>query len=221
VSNILTIAAAMEGTTDERFLLPVIQRTFELLAFDCEGDIDVFDPVCIKFQKEGSFTERVLAVSKEAKVFGINVLCIHTDADSGNDKNAFLYKIRPAFDAVTNRKEDDCCKNLVAVVPVHMTESWMLADKALLKTEIGTNKPNIDLGIHRAAESIADPKEVIINALSIVQRHLPKRRSRLTIDDLYQPIGQKISIEKLCELQSFVKFKEAGREALIQLNYMH
>ena len=44
-------------------------------------------------------------------------------------------------------------KTSVIIVPIQMTESWMLAEKELLKKEIGTDKTDIELGIHRDPES--------------------------------------------------------------------
>ena len=102
-----------------------------------------------------------------------------------------------------------------------MTEAWMLADKELLKEEIGTTMSNTDLGINRSPESIADPKETIKNALDIAQSHLSGRRSRINIGDLYQPIGQKITMEHLEKLESFNKFKLSVENALKKLKYLN
>jgi hypothetical protein len=45
MANILTIAYTTEGTTDERFLKSIISKVFEDAAFDCESQIEIFDPV--------------------------------------------------------------------------------------------------------------------------------------------------------------------------------
>ena len=97
----------------------------------------------------------------------------------------------------------------------------MLADKELLKEEIGTNLSNTDLGINRSAETIADPKKIIEDALIIAQQDLPKRRNKIIIDDLYQQIGQKVHIDKLRFLDSFNKFELSVKSAFVSLNYLH
>ena len=102
-----------------------------------------------------------------------------------------------------------------------MIESWVLADKELLKSEIGTKKTDTELGIQRPPESIADPKQVIEDAIRIGRQDLPKKRRKdLVIADLYQIMGSSMPIEKLDALPSFVKFKEGVREAFRVLNYL-
>ncbi len=220
MSNILTIAYSTEGTTDQRFLESIIRKVFEDAAYKCESNIEVFDPVFIKFPKENSFVEDVLKVSTEAYNTGIKVLCIHVDADNSDDKNVTQHKIIPTIAAFDDQVDNTICKNLVPVIPVQMTEAWMLADKELLKDEMNTNKSDVDLGINREPESIADPKKVIEDALNVAQAHLPRRRNKIVIGDLYQPIGQKIAIEKLETLSSFQKFKLSVENALKKLNYL-
>ena len=220
MANILTIAYATEGSTDERFLNTIIKKVFEEIAFDCEGVIEVYDPVFMQLPKANSFVNSLVNLSRKAYQSGFNVLCIHVDADSNVDAEVIKYKIAPAFKAVNSELDNTVCNNLVAIIPIHMTEAWMLADKDLLKNEIGTNMSNIDLGISRTPESIANPKEIIKTALEIAQAHLPSRRNKLDIGDLYQPIGQKLSMERLERLESFIKFKSSVSAALRNLNYL-
>ena len=102
-----------------------------------------------------------------------------------------------------------------------MMESWMLADKVLLKTEIGTTKTDNELKIDRAPETIADPKFIIEEAIRIAQQEKTKRRRReLNISDIYLAIGQKISIEKLSQLQSYQQFQDNIRRAYRELHLM-
>ena len=101
-----------------------------------------------------------------------------------------------------------------------MMEAWMLADTELLKSEIGTTKSDNDLGINRDPESIADPKTVIEEAIRIAQSDLPKRRQRLTISDLYAIIGDKIGLDRLSLLNSYLRFQEEVRNTYRTLNYM-
>lgn len=221
MSNILTIAYTTEGSTDQRFLKSIIIKVFEEVAFGCEGSIDVFDPVFIRLPKKDDFVSNLLAVAAEAHKIGINVLCVHVDADNNSDEQVTHFKVNPAFSAIENQNDNISCKNLVAIIPIHMTEAWMLADKDLLKDEIGTDMSNADLGINRTPESIADPKKYIESALNIAQAHLPKRREKIHIEDLYQPIGQKVAIGKLEVLPSFNKFKLSVEEALRKLNFLN
>lgn len=219
MSNILTIAYAVEGPTDERFLGGIIQRTFEDIAFNCETDIEVYPISLLPSPKLGSWVDNVLQLSKDAFERGIQVLCIHVDADNASQMEAFANKINPAFKAVLERDEE-LCKNLVAVIPVHMSEAWMLANKELFKEELGTSKSNADLNIARKPESIADPKETIENAIRIAESDLPRKSRRITVTDLYQPLGQTIPLSDLVLLPSYDNFRTAVLQAFRTLNYL-
>ena len=104
-----------------------------------------------------------------------------------------------------------------------MTESWMLADKELLKSEIGIESSDLELGIHKNPEEIANPKAVIENIIRLSKENQVKRRRNkgLNISDLYQIIGQKIDVSKLEKLASYMKFKNSLIEKLKELNFYH
>lgn len=215
------IGFATEGTTDVRFLESIIQRTFEEVAVECKGDIQVMPIQSLEKVTGESFVEMVLEYAKRSIEHGVMVLCIHTDADGSDDRKAFTYKITPAFESVQHTIAD-ICKILVAIVPVQMTEAWMLADPDLLKHEIGTSKDTSELGLDRAPEAFSNPKAAIEEAIRIARANFPaRRRHKLTIAELYQPLGQKIQLKTLERLTAYQKFKEAVREAYRQLHYLH
>lgn len=150
------------------------------------------------------------------------ILCVHADADAPDSSGCFQHKISPAFEQVTLSAHTQLCKLLVAVVPVRMTEAWMLAETDLLKKEIGTTKSDAELGLNRNPESIANPKRLIADAIRIARQDEVKRRRReLSIEELYLPIGQKVSLTALERLPAYQQFKEAVRSAFRQLNYLH
>ena len=209
-----------EGVTDKRFLESVVKRTFEEVAFECVGDIEILDIQLIKVPKQ-EFIKEVKAAQIGYEKYGIMVLCVHADSDSSTDKDVFEHKILPAFEFAEITEEEEICKNLVAVVPIQMIEAWILADKELFKEELGTDKSDQDLGINKKPESLSDPKKTIEEAIKIAFSNLPKRRRKPTIGELYGPIGQKIKMNKLEKLPSYLKFKEGVRDAFKKLNYLH
>ncbi len=210
-----------EGSTDNRFLESVAKRSFEEIGFDCNGDVEIFvKPLSISKSNLG-FVDYVRNASKHGvDEFGISALCVHTDADDIDDTNAYKYKIFPAKELLKDLDNFEYCTLLIPLVPVRMIEAWMLADKELLKKEIGTTKSDVELGINRFPEQIRDPKAIIENAIRISMEHLPRRRRSLNIGELYQPLGQKISLEELDKLDSYKKFKEEIRQTYRDLNYM-
>jgi hypothetical protein len=220
MSNIVTIGYSTEGTTDQRFLETIIKRTIEDVASECQGEIYVFDPIYYKFPKPGNFVKGILSLASEAHENGIFILCVHADADDFNVNNVMNFKIKPAFEEV-NKIQDNVCKNIVPIIPVTMSEAWMLADVELLKNEIGTDLSDKELDFHRHPETIANPKAVIENAIRITQEQFSKKRYKITIGEIYQSIGQQLDIDKLNTLKSYQLFKTEVIKAFKALNYLH
>ena len=73
---------------------------------------------------------------------------------------------------------------------------------------------------HRAAENVARPKELIKEVIRIATQDLPKRRRRLDISELYLPLGQKLNLAELDQLESYRKFKQSVRQSFINLNFL-
>lgn len=135
-------------------------------------------------------------------------MCLHLDADAPSDEEVFNRKIIPLLSYMESLTDPDICHNILPLLPVQMTEAWMLADLSLLKVEIGTQMSDQELGLSRAAESIADPKRTIEEAIRTARANLGRRRRKdLSISDLYAPLGSQISIEMLEHLASYRKFK--------------
>lgn len=216
------IGFTTEGTTDVRFLRKIIERSFEEIAYECQGDVEpVVWPLEVK-KTDLSFSEYALKAAQQGvEEIGMMILCIHSDADDATNQNVLDNKIAPARELIKAQSDDTTCKILVPAIPVQMMESWMLADKDLLKNEIGTTKTDNELGINRSPESITDPKAVIEEAIRIARQEITRRRrKKLRISDLYLPVGQKVSIDKLKELPSYRRFQEDIRQAYRELHLM-
>lgn len=216
------IGYTTEGQTDVLFLEKIIERTFEQIAFECVGDVE---PVVwpLKVNKKGlSFSEYALLASQQGvDEIGMMILCIHSDADDVSNQTVLNNKIGPARELINAQNDATTCKIIVPVIPVQMMEAWMLADKDLLKKEIGTTKTDRDLKINRLPESIADPKTVIEEAIRIAQQEKTKRKRRdLRIGDIYLAVGQKISFNKLEQLPSYKQFQNDIRQAYRDLHLM-
>ncbi|WP_373516990.1 DUF4276 family protein [Pricia sp.] len=215
----LIIGLACEGPTDARFLSSIIKRTFEDVIFEFTTNVEILDVQNIIVPND-AFNDYARNAAKEgAEKFGILVLCLHADADDFTDENTFETKIKPAIESIAN-SEIDICKNIIPIVPIKMTESWLLADQECFKDEIGTSNSFADLGIDRPPENLSDPKNTISEAIRIAFEDKPARRKRPKISELYLPIGQKCSIVHLEKLTSYSKFKDAVKDCLLELNYI-
>jgi hypothetical protein len=205
LSQIITIGYIVEGSTDVRFLENIIRRTFEDVALLCEREIEIYSVTSIIADRGKPFVEQIQEAIKDADKQGIEFVCVHCDADDRNDENVQKHKMIPALKACDSFSVEKNIK-LLSLIPVHMTEAWMLADKAVFKDEISSRLDDYELGIDRAPESYNDPKNIINEAIRISQSGLSRRRQKLNIADLYSPLGQKISLDSLKRLPSYQKF---------------
>jgi len=218
MSNILQIGYTTEGTTDIRFLENIIRKSFEYAALNCKSQIEVYPPEYLKKEGDG-IVEQVVNMIKKYPFF--HVICIHRDADSPTKEDILKNSIHPAFQAV-KKMDVHVCKNLVPIIPVQMTEAWMLSNIDLLKEKMGTSKSNNELGLPnklKAIETLSDPKYDISEALRIAQLNQSKRRKKLTISQLYSPLSQELSVDDLLKLPSYVDFIADINNSLKQLNY--
>ncbi|HMQ60089.1 MAG TPA: DUF4276 family protein [Flavilitoribacter sp.] len=216
----LIIGFTVEGSTDYRFFESIIQRTFENIAFECDGQIEIL-PIQFVEKEPGNFEDSIFECAKKASMNGIMVLCIHTDADNKTDNHVFKNKINPAFTKISLYPGIDVCKNLVPVVPVQMTESWMLADFELIKSELNTKKTDKELGLDKQPESYSDPKKVFKEVIRLSFENYPQRRKRPDISEFYQLLGQKIALDKLEKIPSFLKFRDNVRTAFVELKLLN
>jgi hypothetical protein len=206
----LFIGLIAEGTTDVRFLKNVIYKSIQELSWSCDNQVDIFDIQEVTAEGD-SFVNKMLAASKNAcQTYGISVLCIHADSDASTMDTVMQNKFEPFFSALKDMSEDEYCKHIIPTIPIQMIESWMLADKELLKRLINAkDMSDADLGLDRAPESYADPKSAIENAIRRAMAEQPKKKRNLVgISDLYEILGNRLSLERLRTIPSFAKFEE-------------
>ena len=217
----LFIGLVAEGTTDVRFLKNVINRSVLELSWQCDNQVEIYDVREIKV-KGDSFTEKMLAASRRACKEGLDALCIHVDADARSAEMVMQHKFAPFFDALNAMAKEECCKHIVPTVPIQMIESWMLADKELLKRLINAEgKSDVDLGIEKAPEAYSDPKSTIENAIrTATAGQSKKRRMQITISDLYELLGNSLQLEKLRTIPSFQGFERNVLRVFAEMGLM-
>lgn len=218
----LFIGLVAEGSTDVRFLKNVIYKSVQELSWQCDTMVEVFDIREINADGD-SFVEKMLEASRIAQdKYSISMLCIHADSDSKTIADVMENKFVPLFEALKDKDESECCKCIVPTIPIQMIESWMLADKVLLKRLINAERfSDTDLGLDRAPESYADPKEAINNAIRIAMEGKPKkRRDQINISDLYEILGNTLGLEQLRNIPSFCSFEANVLKVFRELNLL-
>lgn len=136
----------------------------------------------------------------------VDVLFVHRDADSAGAEARFL--------EITRAVEVACVTvPWVTVVPVRMTEAWLLLDEAAIRKAVG--RPNgrtpLDLPTPREAERRAKPKQILADAFLMasettgrrkkqIGRNFPHYRTRLLAD---LPINGPVT-----QLASWMRFRD-------------
>ncbi|MDQ1829800.1 hypothetical protein [Massilia scottii] len=141
-----------DGTSDE-VLLPIINW---LIDFHCPG-ARIVPSFARDFGKIGhGLNARVAATLAN---FPCDVLFVHRDAEA-MPREARLDEIAEAMRGVD--------MPFVPVVPVRMTEAWLLSDETAIRFAAGnaSGRHLIELPPRKKWEALPDPKEVLLNALT-------------------------------------------------------
>lgn len=214
----LLLALYCEGSTDHRFLPPVISQTARrILDNHQRNNTDVASIRLVEVKKKKR-PESILQAAREA--LGFHALIVHTDADYPSPDKAWYERFEPGYKLVQQTKED-VGRDLLPIIPVQAIEAWMLADYELLLEEIGTKLNAYDLDIPVKAnqvEAISKPKLRLKKAIRTAYAGRSKRHREIDIDFLYQPIGERIKLERLMEVPSYVQFVEDLTDTLRTLN---
>ena len=217
----IIIGLTAEGTTDNAFLKNVIYRIASDIALECSKDVEIFD-VQIIDAYGATFVEKTIAALRKAYGY-THAVCIHTDADGRTNQNVLRNKFLPLKVEMSKLSHEEICDVVIPTIPVQMIESWMLADKSLFKELIDAKQiSDKDLSIDKMPEQYADPKAVINNAIQVsLSKHGKRRRDRVVIGDLYEILGNSVSIAALRKLPSFREFEENMRTAFRKLNLLY
>lgn len=223
MSRQIFIGLVAEGTTDVRFLKNIIYKSVQELSWQCETELDIFDIREIHSTGE-TFVQKMLDAAKIAQQdYSISMLCIHADSDCRSASEVMQNKFVPFLKALHSLPPEDYCKCIVPTIPIQMIESWMLADKPLLKSLINAEAmTDSELGLDRAPETYADPKRAINEAIRITMEGKPKkRRDEIRISDLYEILGHELTLDSLRTIPSFCDFERRVTDAFKQMNLLH
>lgn len=144
-----------------------------------------------------------------------DVLFIHRDADRvGAD--ARYAEITEAV------QQAGCAHHWIGIVPVRMTESWLLLDEAAIRRAAGNPNGRIELDLPSPAEAerVADPKSLLRSAIILSAEVQGRRRRALTKrlsgirDQLLEnlPVGGPLE-----QLESWTRFRDDTVAALNQI----
>jgi len=220
----LGLALFAEGLTDHRFLGSVLNRLCtELCHSHGRTPVDIGEVLelhTLPGFEEQSRAERISAAARRAAT-AWHILFIHADADA-DAKAAREERIKPAMNRLTATGEFSSDR-IVAVIPVKMTEAWMLADPDALRKALHLAE-NLDLELPartRELERLTDPKTQLQQITRLSSTRKRQRRRRDPLKSLPRQLGDSISLDCLRRLPAFQTMERELRQSLTQLGYLH
>lgn len=142
----------------------------------------------------------------------VDLLFVHRDADRAG-ATARLEEIANAVRAVVG------APGWVGVVPVRMTEAWLILDEAAIRAAVGkpSGRTPLDLPTVREAERRANPKEILADAFLAASAATGRRRRNVERDFgvLRQRLLRNLPIHgPLTQLTSWTRFRDDTLHAI-------
>ncbi len=198
MNTALTCTLVADGSSD-RVLVPLLER---LLDEHCPGPYR--SPHFAGLPAGLPLAERI---RQALDLYPCDLLFVHRDAEK-EDPTLRSKEIRAALADLKG------CPASVSVIPVRMTEAWLLVDEAAIRAASGNpgGKVALDLPALPRIESLPDPKEVLFTALRTASELPPGRlrkfdpqEKRHRVTDLIDDLG------RLRRLPSFAHLEEQIR----------
>jgi Domain of unknown function (DUF4276) len=192
-----------EGPSDYHFLSPLINRLLEVVGarlFPAECGVDETVGIDAPWVK-GSRAERFVAAVERGGE-GCSLFVVHTDG-AGNSRKACESNVAPSREALRAASDE---RPVVACVPVHEVEAWLLTDPEAFRTALGGG---VAPALPPEPEREPDPKATL-------KRLLAESGVRRPPERLFALFGERVRFETLRALPAFVAF-EAEIEAAVHM----
>lgn len=153
-------------------------------------------------------------IEKALELYPADLLFVHRDTDNF----PFAARREEVMEAVSRLARPQLA---VPVVPVRMTEAWLLIDEAAIRRAAGNPSGTVALNLPRprAIENLADPKAVLYEALHSASELSGRRRRKFNVVSAAGIVPEHIrDFEPLRQLPAFLEFESTLRRALDSLN---
>lgn len=200
----LTYTLVADGSSDE-CLMPIIDWTFGQLfptiEFSGAFATDLPSP-------RHGLRSRVLTAQK---LFPCNLLFIHRDSENQNPNQRHVEIMQLA---------GDVNHPIVPIVPIRMTEAWLLTSKNAIRKAAGNPNGDSDISIPsiKRLEAEPDPKETLFKALRDAANLGARQMAKFDVHSRRRRVAECISdYTDLRKLPSFHRFENALQEAVADL----
>jgi len=167
-----------DGSSD-RALLPILTWALQQQGVPCAIQPTWADLGRLP-RRPHTFVERIVTT---LRLYPCDLLCIHRDAE--REPHAVRRgEIMRALDQVAQQQQQR--PTAVCVVPVRMSEAWLLFDEMAIRTAAGNPRGRQDIQLPRLAdiERTPDPKEILRQLIRTASGLSGRRLQRLEMNQL-------------------------------------
>jgi hypothetical protein len=189
--KVWTSALLADGTSD-RALIPLISRSLQDLAPNL-----FFADIAVADGGNGSLRDRVIKCLDD---YPCDLLFVHRDSESQNPELR-LSEIETATENLAVKP--------VAVIPVKMTESWLIVDSAAIRRAVGNpiGIESLELPSLNRVERV-DAKKILDGALSVAAHKSARRRHKFRPESYRFRVAEELpDIKLIRQLASYSAFE--------------
>lgn len=208
--DLIRYTLVTDGSSDRVLLHPIDWLLMRLTRLDFEGEWA--NPSLLPRGTRADLLQRVTAALEN---YPCDLLFIHRDAEA-DPREARVSEIETALRSLTDRPPAVC------VVPVRMTEAWLLIDEQALREAAGNPRggARLDLPAARALESLPDPKETLFDLLRKASALRGRRLRRFRMRQAGHRLAELIEdFSPLEQLPAFRAFRNDLDEVLRQKSW--
>jgi hypothetical protein len=152
-------------------------------------------------------------VHKSIELFPCDLLFVHRDADTASLDD----RRREIERAITDACIDNDVSVVICVIPVRMTEAWLLFDEDAIRQAAGNPKGTVLLQLPRLSdiEDLPDPKRMLHIALLTATEYGTHRRRRFDVNVAVRRVTECIdNFSPLRKLSAFMALEEEIRRTV-------
>lgn len=155
---IIECALLSEGSSD-KVLIPILQWLLRVYAPNNPSSVEWVDLLRCR-RKPATMVEKITAA---LDLYRCHLLFIHRDSD-GKDPGMRYGEIKDAIASLPHKTRS---LPYICVVPICMTEAWLLTDEAAIRSAAGNPNGTVSLALPplQRIETIPDPKEQLCDLL--------------------------------------------------------
>lgn len=205
--KLIRVTLVGDGSSD-KLLMPILET---LLDLHCP------DAYKLQFAEgigHGPLNERL---QKAQKLFPCDLLFIHRDSEN-----------RPSSERETEIAE--ALKQLrprpasIPVIPVRMSESWLLIDESAIRGAAGNPTGTMDLKLPsvKAIENIPDPKARLLNCIELATNLSARRRRQFNVSAARHRVSELLQdYENLRKIPSFDQTEKKIKAHFLQASLIN